>query len=255
MLSNDYEIRIDEDTFDISGRVVYINHKTQTATYNLPGPAEPHETQLDVKTMPHYKENMDSLVRYVEKYNAETSKLEQYVLLQNTLANFTSSKKYSHEMSHLHQQLETNIIDSEHIVLTTLGSAGSKTMQVATKFEVVVVDEAAQSTEPATLVGLQLGSSHALLVGDPQQLPATIFSVSGRITKYDRSLFQRLEEAGHKVHMLDMQYRMNPAISSFPRQIFYHGSLNDGPNVLKPNYGGQLSATISAKYPYYQVSQ
>ena len=28
--------------------------------------------------------------------------------------------------------------------------------------------------------GLQLGSSHAILVGDPQQLPATIFSMSGK---------------------------------------------------------------------------
>jgi hypothetical protein len=34
------------------------------------------------------------------------------------------------------------------------------------------------------------------LVGDPQQLPATIFDISGRNSKYDRSLFQRLEEAG-----------------------------------------------------------
>ena len=28
--------------------------------------------------------------------------------------------------------------------------------------------------------GLQLGSSHAILVGDPQQLPATIFSMTGK---------------------------------------------------------------------------
>jgi len=33
------------------------------------------------------------------------------------------------------------------------------------KFEVVVIDEAAQSVEPSTLAGLQLGSSHAILVG------------------------------------------------------------------------------------------
>ena len=42
-------------------------------------------------------------------------------------------------------------------------------MESAQKFEVVVIDEAAQSSEPATLVALQLGSSHAVLVGDPQQ--------------------------------------------------------------------------------------
>jgi senataxin len=77
-------------------------------------------------------------------------------------------------------------------------------MECAAKFEVVVVDEAAQSTEPATLAVLQLGSRHAVLVGDPQQLPATVFSVSGRKSKYGRCLFQRLEEAGQQVYMLNL---------------------------------------------------
>eukprot|EP00979_Chaetoceros_neogracilis_P011595 scaffold2926_cov242-Chaetoceros_neogracile.AAC.4 len=54
-------------------------------------------------------------------------------------------------------------------------------LEASAKFEVIVVDEAAQSVEPATLVALQLG----------------------RTTKYDRGIFQRLEEAGHEVHLLD----------------------------------------------------
>jgi senataxin len=87
-------------------------------------------------------------------------------------------------------------------------------------------------TEPATLGALQLGAHHAILVGDPQQLPATIFNVSGRNTKYERSLFQRLEEAGQNVCMLNLQYRMHPLISDFPRRIFYGGNLLDAPNVV-----------------------
>lgn len=94
-------------------------------------------------------------------------------------------------------------------------------LEAADKFEVVVVDEAAQSVEPATLSALQLGSRHCVLVGDPQQLPATIFNVSGRHSKYDRSLFQRLEEAGEKVFMLDEQYRMHPKVSLMKRVL--HG--------------------------------
>ena len=39
--------------------------------------------------------------------------------------------------------------------------------------------------------------------------------------------------------MLDTQYRMNPQISSFPRRIFYDGSLLDGSNVIKSDYGGK----------------
>ena len=118
----------------------------------------------------------------------------------------------------------------------------------------MVIDEAAQSVEPSTLAGLQLGSSHAILVGDPQQLPATIFNVSGRNTKYDRSLFQRLEEAGHDVHLLNTQYRMHPAISDFPRRIFYDGKLLDGPNVKHPEYGNPLKRAVFRKFQAFQVS-
>jgi senataxin len=122
-------------------------------------------------------------------------------------------------------------------------------MTSANRFKVVVIDEAAQSAEPSSLVALQLGSKHAILVGDPQQLPATIFSVSGRSTKYDRSLFQRLEEADHDVHMLNMQYRMHPMISKFPRHIFYQDNLLDGPNVLRSDFGGSLKTILGIKFP------
>ena len=78
------------------------------------------------------------------------------------------------------------------------------------------------------------------------------FSVSGRSTKFDRSLFQRLEEAGHEVHMLNVQYRMHPVISAFPRHIFYGGMLLDGPNVQQPDFGGELKDIIAKKFPHFR---
>jgi senataxin len=104
----------------------------------------------------------------------------------------------------------------------------------------------------STLLALQLGSSHAILVGDPQQLPATIFNQSGRSSKYDRSLFQRLEGCGHPVVMLNTQYRMHPVISEFPRHIFYKGMLLDGPNVQVSEFGGNLKIPINKKFPHFK---
>lgn len=78
--------------------------------------------------------------------------------------------------------------------------------------------------------------------------------MSGRNSKYDRSLFQRLEEAGQPVHMLNEQYRMHPQISHFPRHIFYGGNLLDGPNVTKRNYGNPLLGAIKLRVPSFQVS-
>ena len=245
-ISNQWEIRIDEASFDSSGRVVFVNHAKKTTTFDVPGPKKRDEVALDIHSMPHYRSLLKNLTKYVERHNNETSNLEKHIIVQNAAA----AKLEGASDESLVPLLETHVLNSTHIVLTTLGSSGGRVVKSANKFKVIVVDEAAQSSEPATLVALQLGSSHAILVGDPQQLPATIFSVSGRVTKYDRSLFQRLEEAGHPVHLLNTQYRMNPVISEFPRHIFYDGKLLDAPNVLKPDYGGNLKTIIRTKFPF-----
>ena len=251
-LSKDWEIRCDPSTEE--GRVYFVNHKDKSTTFECPPPPEPGETIFPATAMPEYRGATQQLVKLVHKFNSIKLKLDRYLLLQKASNSSSSSSKGHKSLDSVKQQIETDILDSTHIVLTTLGSAGNRALESSKKFEVVVVDEAAQSVEPSTLVALQLGSSHAILVGDPQQLPATIFSVSGRNTKYDRSLFQRLEEAGHEVHMLDTQYRMDPGISEFPRRIFYGGDLQDGPNVQKIGYGDPLRSAIQAHFPVFRVS-
>jgi len=246
-----WEIRIDEESFEATGSVLFVNHKSKKTTYDLPMVKRPTERPCQIKKMPHYVELLKNLTKYVERHNIESSNLEKYIILQNA-ANAKMEGGSSYNESTLTQELETHVLNSNHIVLTTLGSSGSRVVADANKFEVVVIDEAAQSSEPSTLVALQLGSSHAILVGDPQQLPATIFSVSGRNTKYDRSLFQRLEECGHPVHMLNTQYRMHPVISAFPRHIFYDGMLQDGSNVKRPDFGGNLVNAVRNKFPNFQ---
>lgn len=251
-LSKDWEIRCDPSAEDI--RVYFVNHREKSTTFERPPPPEPGETHFPATSMPEYRSATQQLVKLVHKFNSIKLKLDRYLLLQKASNSSSSSAKGQKAFDLVKQQVETDILDSTHIVMTTLGTAGNRALESAKKFEVVVVDEAAQSVEPSTLVALQLGSSHAILVGDPQQLPATIFSMSGRNTKYDRSLFQRLEEAGHEVHMLDTQYRMDPGISEFPRRIFYGGYLKDGPNVQKIGYGDPLRSAIQAHFPVFRVS-
>ena len=136
----------------------------------------------------------------------------------------------------LRGELETNFLDSAHLVFTTLNTAGMPSVCSGNKFTVVVVDEAAQAIEPSTLIPLQTGAQTCVLVGDPQQLPATVFSSLGASTAFERSLFERLEHGGHPVHLLDTQYRMHPLISAFPRLHFYGALLKDGENVSSPSY-------------------
>ena len=140
-----------------------MNHKLKTVSLVPPPPPNQGEPLSIVKEMPHYRECMNSLVKYIERHSALHSRLEQRVLVHNTAAALAKTK-YSHIMSNLNQQIEKHILDSAHIVMTTLGTAGSNALERAAKFEVVVIDEAAQSSEPATLAALQLGSSHAYVV-------------------------------------------------------------------------------------------
>jgi senataxin len=243
-LSNDWEIRIDEDTFDETGKVYFVNHRAHLTTYEAPPPPEPGETHFPATAMPEYRAFMSRIVKLVENYFSVKAELERCTIVKGSMDNGTNHIE-------VRQNMETHVLNSVHMVMTTLGTAGNRVMEAADKFEVVVVDEAAQSVEPATLSAFQLGSRHAVLVGDPQQLPATVFNISGRLSKYDRSLFQRLEEAGQPVYMLNEQYRMHPSISHFPRHIFYGGTLLDGPNVRKSDYGNPLLGMVTRTLPSF----
>nr|XP_023920246.1 probable helicase MAGATAMA 3 isoform X2 [Quercus suber] len=124
------------------------------------------------------------------------------------------------------------ILDEAVIVFCTLSFSGSTLFSKWNRgFDVVIIDEAAQAVEPATLIPLANGCKQVFLVGDPVQLPATVISPIAEKFGYGTSLFKRLQRAGYPVTMLKTQYRMHPEIRSFPSREFYAESLEDGPNI------------------------
>ncbi|XP_057763657.1 LOW QUALITY PROTEIN: probable helicase MAGATAMA 3 [Salvia miltiorrhiza] len=128
--------------------------------------------------------------------------------------------------------IRASILDEAVIVFSTLSYSGSTLFsKLSRSFDVVIIDEAAQAVEPATLIPLANGCKQVFLVGDPVQLPATVISPVAENFKYGMSLFKRFQEAGYPVQMLKTQYRMNPEIRSFPSKEFYEDSLEDGPDV------------------------
>ncbi len=72
-----------------------------------------------------------------------------------------------------------------------------------------------------------LNPKRIVIVGDPRQLPATLMSENKAKTRFERSLFERLSDAGHPVYMLTVQYRMHSTIRKFPSDKFYGGKLED----------------------------
>ncbi|KAI5163621.1 regulator of nonsense transcripts 1 [Nematocida ausubeli] len=115
------------------------------------------------------------------------------------------------------------------LVFCTLSMAASTAVSKK-EFHVVIVDEVCQSIEPSSIIPLQNSVRRLVLVGDPKQLPPTIFSESNDLSV---SLFERLAETITPL-ILDTQYRMHSDISCFPNKTFYAGRLIDG-LVLESN--------------------
>jgi len=106
------------------------------------------------------------------------------------------------------------------VVAATTASCGSRAMRTQA-FDVAVVDEAGQLTEPGTLAAVAL-ADRFVLVGDHNQLPPVVQAEND----LQESLFERLIEtypgAGT---LLDRQYRMAQRIQAFPSEEFYDGQL------------------------------
>ncbi|QPC63300.1 hypothetical protein HYE67_005531 [Fusarium culmorum] len=121
------------------------------------------------------------------------------------------------------------IKDSDTVFTTCIG-AGIGLLR-SEFFDIVIVDEASQQTEPSSLVPLVKGCSKAILVGDHVQLRPTVQQTSLAL-EFDVSRFERLyteegglTENGFSTMMLDTQYRMHPKLCEFSSGAFYEGKL------------------------------
>lgn len=95
---------------------------------------------------------------------------------------------------------------------TCIGS-GMDILDRGGNYDFVVIDEASQALEPATLVALERGGpdvKHVVLIGDHKQLPPTVISNDVQI---GISLFQRLADKGVDPLMLLEQRRMHSMIA------------------------------------------
>jgi len=125
------------------------------------------------------------------------------------------------------------------VLAATTAACGSRAMK-AQSFDVAVIDEAGQLTEPGTFLATNR-ADRFVLVGDHQQLPPVVRSDgdAGRdrdpadVAEFDgpgsdlgRSLFERLIEVYPEAGVtLDRQYRMNQRVQYFSSREFYEGRL------------------------------
>lgn len=96
------------------------------------------------------------------------------------------------------------------------------------QFQHVLIDEATQAIEPECILPLLKGCQQMILVGDHRQLGPVITCKETKAAGLDKSLFVRLVSMGIRPVRLQVQYRMHPALTVFPSNTFYEGTLQNG---------------------------
>ncbi len=158
----------------------------------------------------------------------------------------------------MESRLVEHLLDSATIVCATLTGLDNELLRDR-EFDLAVIDEAAQATEPPCWIPL-LRSRRLVLVGDHCQLPPTVRSSEARQAGFHVSLMERLlvehvsnapfivkdsqaSRLRNVAQRLTTQYRMNESIMQFSSDEFYESSLvaaesvrghllSDIPNVI-----------------------
>jgi ATP-dependent RNA/DNA helicase IGHMBP2 len=98
------------------------------------------------------------------------------------------------------------------------------------KFDLVVVDEAAQALEPAVWSAAAFAPI-LIMAGDPLQLPPSLHSTEAVKLGLGISIVEKAIQLGHPTTLLDTQYRMNDKIMQFSNHQFYDEKLQSAKHV------------------------
>ena len=132
---------------------------------------------------------------------------------------------YFKKIEKLENMAVEELLNEADIICTTNITAGSELLENI-KFDLSVIDEATQATQPAALIPY-LKANKTILIGDHKQLPPTVVNQEAAKNGLSISLFEKLIEIYQEdmSSLLEIQYRMNREIMGFSSIYFYNNSL------------------------------
>jgi superfamily I DNA and/or RNA helicase len=127
------------------------------------------------------------------------------------------------------------VLGRAQVVCSTLASLEGALLW-GERFDIALLDEATQATEPLSLMGF-LKAERIILAGDPQQLAPTVLSPKAKALGV--SLFERLlKDHGDGVkQLLKEQHRFPTALMEFPSREMYGGALRAHASVAEATLG------------------
>jgi len=139
---------------------------------------------------------------------------------------------FTKQIKKLRETIHLEIIRTARIVFCTNTNAARPDVQHRL-YDLVVIDEATQATEPSCLIPICCGKK-VVLAGDHKQLPPTVL-LPDSDEKMDEtkelrtSLFEKLISQYKGIsYRLKKQYRMNDILLSFPNRESYDEELESG---------------------------
>lgn len=173
--------------------------------------------------------------------HARTARL---LTLARTRGDSDASRTLGRMMVEMSRQ-STALLETADIVLTTFARLSVREEIRDLRFDSLIIDEASTAPLPYVALAAAFTRSKAIAVGDFQQLPPVVSSRGPAATRWlKRDLFRETEVvrevAGHHelpsprdqlCAMLDVQYRMDPAIRALVSEFFYDGRLRDAPEI------------------------
>ncbi|XP_032387046.1 regulator of nonsense transcripts 1 [Etheostoma spectabile] len=190
-----------------------------------------HQTGLKVvRLCAKSREAIDSPVSFLALHNQtrnmdsmpELQKLQQ---LKDETGELSSSDEKRYRA--LRRTAERELLMNADVICSTCVGAGDPRL-AKMQFRSILIDESTQATEPECMVPVVLGAKQLILVGDHCQLGPVVMCKKAAKAGLSQSLFERLVVLGIRPIRLQVQYRMHPALSAFPSNIFYEGSLQNG---------------------------
>jgi ATP-dependent RNA/DNA helicase IGHMBP2 len=136
---------------------------------------------------------------------------------------FAAARDIRLEIERTEEYITDDVLAKAQVVTATLVGANHYTIKQR-RFETVVIDEAAQSIEPACWIPI-LKAKKLVMAGDHNQLPPTIKSAEAA-KELGVTLMEKLVQSQpESVVLLQEQYRMHENIMRFSSKEFYEDKL------------------------------
>jgi len=152
------------------------------------------------------------------------------------------------KVDQLEKKAVGEVVDRADVVCSTNSSSASQALEEE-DFDLCVIDEATQATEPSCLIPA-VKSEKLVMAGDHKQLPPTILNERAKEEGLDETMFERLIALyGEEVKsILKTQYRMHEKIMRFSADEFYDGELIADASVKAHTLSDLIQEGIEGKF-------